>query len=458
MLSAEFGLYPVVAIVGRVNVGKSTLFNTLLEEKKAVVSAVPGTTRDVNYGIVTWRGKTFILVDTGGYTGGAVQHYIEKKTAEHAQRMIRTADIVVFLTDKREGLNPDDRRFVKDIRKISRAPLVLAVNKAEQKRAAEGEEWSEWHKLGLGAPLYLSAINGRGTGDLLDIIVNGITEKKIVGKELDTTHDEVRVAIVGRTNVGKSSILNRMLGEERVIVSPQHHTTREPQDTLLQYDGIPLRIIDTVGMRKKSSVSSRMDREGLLRSMNVIERADIVILTLESMISPSKQESRLVGIAKEHGAGLVIAVNKWDLVEEKTTKTPKSFEDFFKSYFKGALWAPVIFVSALSGHRVGRILEIVRLCIGNREKRIAQEELDAFLNRTIAHQKPQIIKGKKKPVIYGLLQKGINPPTFALLVNERTSISFSYLRYLENRLRDIFGFVGTPLRIHTEEKDTRKKI
>lgn len=458
MLSAEFDMYPAVVLVGRVNVGKSTLFNTILEEKKAVTSPMPGTTRDINYGVVTWRGKTFILVDTGGFSGTAYDE-IDKKTAEHAQRMIRAADVVVFLADRREGLNPDDRRFVKNIRALTRAPLLFAVNKAEQKGIDEAEEWSEWQKLGLGAPLYISAVNGRGTGDLLDVIAGTITEKKrdaAMVKE-EHTHEEVRVAIVGRTNVGKSSILNRMLGEERVIVSPREHTTREPHDTLLTYEGIPVRIIDTVGMRKKSRVSSRMDREGLQRSMDVIERADIVILVLESMVSPSKQESRLIGIAKEQGAALMIIVNKWDLIAEKTTKTPKTFEDFFKSYFKGALWAPVLFISALSGQRVVKILEMIRQCIENRERRIPQEQLDEFLARVVAHQKPQIIKGKKKPVIYGFSHVSINPPTFALTVNERTCISYSYLRYMEHRLRDVFALAGTPIRIHTEEKETRKK-
>lgn len=456
MLSAEFSAYPVVVLVGRVNVGKSTLFNTLLEQRKAVTSAVPGTTRDVNHGLCTWRGATFIVVDTGGFAGTDGTE-IEKKTAEHAQRMVSRADVVLFMTDRRAGLNPDDRRFVRLIRTLTQAPLVLTVNKAEHMIPAEADEWSEWHKLGLGVPQYISAMNGRGTGDLLDHVVELLPKKKKEQKQEQSSHAEVRVAIVGRTNVGKSSILNRLLGEERVIVSPQAHTTREPHDTLFEYDGIPLRIIDTVGMRKKSQVSSRMDREGLERSIVTIERADIVLLVLESIVSPSKQESRLVGIAKEQGAGLMIIVNKWDLISEKTTKTPQAFEEFFRQYFKGALWAPVMFVSATSGQRVSRILEAVSRCIENRGRVIAQEDLDTFLARTIAHQQPQWQRGKKKPVIYRFRQTTTNPPTFALDVNERNSISYAYLRFLENRLRDIHEFEGTPIRIHTEMKERAKK-
>lgn len=449
MLSAEFGVYPVVVLVGRVNVGKSTLFNTLLEQRKAVTSAVPGTTRDVNYGLCTWRGATFILVDTGGFSGG-VQTEMEKKTGEHARRIIRAADCILFMTDRREGFNPDDRRIVQDVHKLTRAPVILAVNKAERATATEADEWSEWHKLGLGDPLYLSAINGRGTGDLLDRVVEALPKKNTGSASADDV-PETRIAIVGRPNVGKSSVLNRILGEERVIVSPRPHTTREPQDTLLEYDdGLSLRIIDTVGMRKKSRVASRIDKEGLARSITAIEKADIVILVLESTVTPSKQESRLVSIAKERGAGLMIAVNKWDLIIEKTTKTSKTFEDFFMHYFKGALWAPVIFISALTGQRVAKLLGIVRLCMENRARRITQEELDVFLARALAHQKPVWQRGKKKPVVHGLHQTGINPPTFALTVNERTSMSYAYLRYLENRLREVYDFIGTPVRIHTE--------
>lgn len=461
-LSQEFETFPVVVLVGRTNVGKSTLFNTILEQKKAVTSRVPGTTRDVNYGLCQWRGVPFLLVDTGGYV--APEHArsknasdVDAKIADHARRMIRAADVVLFLTDQREGFNPDDRRYVRDVRKFTHAPVVLAVNKADQKTVAENMEWSEWSALGLGAPQYVSAISGRGTGDMLDMLIPLFPEKKI--KHLTAQNDpEIRVAIVGRTNVGKSSILNRLIGEERVIVSPQPHTTREPQDTLIVADGLTLRVIDTVGMRKKSRVISRIDREGLTRSIAAIERADVVILVLESTVTPSKQESRLVSIAKEHGAALIIVVNKWDLVAEKTTKTPKAYEDFFRQYFKGALWAPVIFISALTGQRVARIIDMIRYCEENRSRSIVQEELDVFLARTIAHQKPVWQRGKKKPVIHAFRQTASRPPTFALSVNDRQSITFAYLRYLENRFRGVYDFIGTPIRIHTEVRDKKSRV
>ncbi|MEK7122887.1 MAG: GTPase, partial [Patescibacteria group bacterium] len=340
---------------------------------------------------------------------------------------------------------------------LTKAPIMLVVNKADQRIITEQMDWSEWSALGLGEPQYISSISGRGTGDLLDVLVPLFPKEKIQQTEMPS-EQELRVAIVGRTNVGKSSILNRLIGEERVIVSPQPHTTREPQDTLLIADDLTLRIIDTVGMRKKTRVTSKIDKEGLLRSISTIERADIVILVLESTVTPSKQESRLVGIAKERGAGLMIVVNKWDLVEEKTTKTPKAYEDFFRQYFKGALWAPALFISALTGQRVARLVDAIRLCSKNRARQIIQEELDIFLARTIAHQKPAWQRGKKKPVIKGFRQTAANPPTFALLVNDRQSISFAYLRYLENRLREVYDFTGTPIRIHTEARDKKGRL
>lgn len=461
-LSEEFETFPVVVLVGRANVGKSTLFNTILEQKKAVTSRMPGTTRDVNYGLCQWRGVPFLMVDTGGYV--PPEHArserasdVDAKVAEHARRMIQAADVVLFLTDRREGFNPDDRRYARDVRKLTHAPVVLVVNKADQKTVAENMEWNEWSALGIGASQYISAVSGRGTGDLLDAIVPLFPEKKIK-HPMAQAEQEIRVAIVGRTNVGKSSIFNRLIGEERMIVSPQPHTTREPQDTLVVADDLTLRVIDTVGMRKKSRVISRIDREGLTRSIAAIERADIVILVLESTVTPSKQESRLVGIAKERGAALIIVVNKWDLVEEKTTKTPKAYEDFFRQYFKGALWAPVIFISALTGQRITRIVDMVRLCVDNRNRNIPQEDLDAFLARAIAHQKPVWQRGKKKPVIHGFRQTASRPPTFALSVNDRQSITFAYLRYLENRFREMYDFIGTPIRIHTEASDKKSRV
>ncbi len=454
-LSAEFTKFPVVVLLGRVNVGKSTLFNTLLEEKKAVVAAAPGTTRDINYGVCSWRGHHFVLVDTGGFTGERGATEIEQKTAEQALRIVSAADVMIFVVDSKQGLNPDDRLFLKGIRAHSDAPILLTANKSEQGGTRHAAGWSEWSKLGIGEPFRVSAMSGQGTGDLLDAIVehfDGDT-KKGSDSNLDS---EIKVAIVGRPNVGKSSILNQIVGEDRVIVSPIAHTTREPQDTLLEYDGVRLRIIDTVGMRKKSKIASKIDSEGFARSMRTIEKADIVIVVLESTVTPSNQESRLASLAKEVGAGILIVINKWDLIEEKTTKTAKAFEDLFKHYFKTIYWAPALFVSALSGQRIPRILDAIMAVVRERNRLIDQGELDTFLKRTMANQMPQWARGRRKPVVYSLSQSGTNPPAFALTVNDPMAISFAYVKYIEHRLRDTFGFEGTPIKVYTKQREKVK--
>ncbi len=460
--ATEFVNYPILALVGRVNVGKSTLFNTLLEQQKAVVSAVPGTTRDVNYGLCTWRGITFALVDTGGFVGrpsaGAVrrgqeQSDIDQQVEQVGYRIVTTADCILFVGDQRDGLSPDDKLFLQRIRKLTTAPILLVANKADKKQDSENENWSEWQKLGLGEPHHVSALTGRGTGDLLDEVVKLLPSMRNDGP-LDE-ENEVRVAIVGRTNVGKSSILNKIIGQERVIVSPHHHTTREPQDTLLNYNGTPLRIIDTVGMRRKSKISSKIDREGFARSIRSIERADVVILVLESMVTPSKQESRLLSIARDAGAGILLVVNKWDLVDEKTSKSAKAYQDYFRNYFKTAQWVPILFISALVGQRTNKILDSVMSILEQRSRLLTQQEIDMFLKDSLAHQKPQWVRGRKKPIIFSMLQRCAHPPTFLLSVNERLGVSYSYLRYMEHRMRDRYGFEGTPLRLYTEERDKR---
>ncbi|MBI4599535.1 ribosome biogenesis GTPase Der [Candidatus Uhrbacteria bacterium] len=461
---AEFAKYPIVALVGRVNVGKSTLFNTLLEQKKAVVSAIPGTTRDVNYGLCSWRGRVLALVDTGGFVGkpspgssriNISQSDIDEKVEQYGDRVVSGADMILFLGDNREGPTSDDRLFLSRIRRISNAPILLVANKADRKRDNEDENWSEWQRIGLGEPLRVSAVTGRGTGDLLDEVVARLSSFDDAATQDESA--EVKVAIVGRTNAGKSSILNRIIGQERVIVSPHHHTTREPQDTFLEYKGMGLRIIDTVGMRRKSKITSKIDREGFARSIRSIEKADIVILVLESMVTPSKQESRLLSIARDAGAGVLIVVNKWDLVEGKTAKSAKTYQDFFHNYFKTAQWVPILFISALAGQRTARILDCVMAVLAERSRTVGQHELDMFLKDALAHQKPQWIRGRKKPIVHGIAQRSINPPTFLLGVNERLGVSYSYLRYLEHRMRDRFGFEGTPVRIYTDVQDMRKE-
>lgn len=444
----ELSHYPIVALVGRVNVGKSTLFNRLIEERKAVTAPVPGTTRDVNYGFCRWQGRVFAVADTGGFIPKPSTE-IEKKVFAHVQALLKRASLILFVVDVKAGLHPDDISFLKQIRKVTKAQILYVANKADKLSEVREANDKEWLRAGMGAPVPVSAANGVGVGDLLEEVIKYIPEKDQTPED---KNKPLRIAVIGRTNVGKSSLLNKILGEDRVIVSDQAHTTREPQDTYINYKDRPICIIDTVGIRKKSRVAPGLERDGVMRSIKNIQKADIVILVLESIVSTSKQESRLASIAIESGAGIILVVNKWDLVEEKDTKSVNAFESYFKTTFEFIAWAPIMFISALSGQRTQKILDLVLSVDAERSREISQEALNDFLNIIIAKQKPTWIRGKKKPIIYGIRQSSTCPPRFMVLVNSRLAVSFAYLRYIENRLRDTFGFEGTSVQVYTEEK------
>ncbi len=352
--SKELTKYPLVALVGRVNVGKSTFFNLLVSEKKALTAPVPGTTRDVNYGFCEWRGKKFVVADSGGFMAKPITD-IDKKVAQHMQGLLKKAKLVLFLVDVQEGMNPEDRVFLKIIRQQSKAPIMLVANKADALRHIQESQTSEWLKLGLGAPMPVSAASGLGSGDLLDSVLDKLSFKEIVKK---SDLEPIKIALIGRTNVGKSSILNRILGEDRVIVSDMPHTTREPQDMLIYYGDQPITLIDTVGIRRKNRVEVGLEREGVMRSIKSIKKADLVFLVVESQVAPSKQELRLARIAADAGSGIIILVNKWDLIEEKKSNSIKAFEGYFRKYFAFIAWSPLLFISALKGQRVHKIIEL----------------------------------------------------------------------------------------------------
>lgn len=446
-------LAPLIVIAGRINVGKSTLFNKLIGERKALMSPVPGTTRDVNSGFASWRGRNYELYDTGGFIFRP-QGEIDTKIFEHAQRALKQADLILFIVDGKIGLHPDDRTFLSQMRKLTHATIKLVINKCDKRSELESVYNGEWKKMGLGNPIAISAVSGTGTGDLLDTIHTFFFEKhdEKKAKEMPILH----ISIIGRPNVGKSSILNTLFGEERVIVSSIPHTTREPHDSSLEYEGKRFVFVDTVGIRRKNNIKLCVETEGVDQSIKNIKRSDIVLLVLESTVSPSKQESRLLHIAQEEGIGVILVINKWDLISEKTTKTPQAFEDFFRKALPFVSWAPIHFVSALTGQRIPKLLDELCAIQAEREKILSQKNCDEFIARAISKQPPQWIYGKKKPVIYGFRHVGSRPPTFALLVKERTSIDYNYLRYLENRLRELYGFRGTPLRIHTEQFIVKK--
>ncbi|MDP2656119.1 MAG: ribosome biogenesis GTPase Der [bacterium] len=443
--------YPLVALVGRVNVGKSTLFNRLIEEKKAVISSDAGTTRDVNYGIGNWRDFTFQVADSGGFVPKPTDE-IEEKTYAHALAMLKKADVILFIVDGKEDIHPDDRAYLKVIQKATKTPVYLVINKIDKQKEHIALSSQNWNKLGIGSGYSVSAASGRGVGDLLD-------EVHPLLKRVATpapTKAPIKVAIVGRTNVGKSSLLNAILDEERVIASPIAHTTREPHDTIIVYEDQPIILIDTVGIRKQSKVQHGIEYEGVKRSIKNIEKADVALLVLDAMTTASKQESRLADIAVSSGAGIVLVVNKWDLVEEKTVKSSDAYKKYFHKFFEFIKWAPDIFVSALTKQRVKKILDIIIEVQKEREKEIPQEELTAFLKTAMTRQPPIWPMGRKRPRIFGIKQRLGCPPTFILSVNSRASIRYEYLRYLENRLRELYSFQGTPVMVVTEEKSKKK--
>ncbi len=447
-LSKEFESLPKVALVGRTNVGKSTLFNRLIGERKAVVAPVPGTTRDSNFGICVWRGRQIVAIDTGGYDPNP-QSEIDTQTQKQLARIVKEADLILFTIDGRDGITIDDIQFLKNLRKATKRPIVAVGNKIDKMSQLQGLYDQQFLRLGLGSPIPVSAASGLGVGDLLDVVLGYFQEEE--GQE-PSEQEPIKIAIIGRTNVGKSSLVNGMLGEERVIVSAIPHTTREPQDTHIEYKGVPLVIVDTVGMRKKGKVHSTIDREGLVRSIKSIKKADIVLLILDAGVTATTQERKLLQIAIDSGAGIMLIVNKWDLVEDKNPTTIQTYERYFRDKFSFVPWAPILFVSALMEQRVSKILDMILAIQSERSKQLEQKDCTVFIKQMITRQPPQILRNKKKPVIFGFKQAGVRPPRFCLSVNEPDSFSYAYLRFLENRLRELFGFAGTALVIYTEQR------
>lgn len=442
---------PTIAIVGRANVGKSTLFNRLLERPKAIVSPIAGTTRDRNYGRATWRGENLILVDTGGLedvqpiAGGI------KKQVDIA---IKNADLLIFLVDIKHGVMPQDRKIAKLLKKLTK-PVILVANKADSPSLALEAEKPMWLKLNFGKPMPVSAATGMGTGDLLDEIFSrlslmGRREKKT---ELPASAVEsIKVAIVGKPNVGKSSLLNALLGEERALVSEVPFTTREPQDTLLVYGDQSFLLIDTVGMRKKARVEPGLEKMGVKRSLAAIERADIVLFVTEAQEQMTSQEKHLSELILEKNTGLIIIANKWDLVKEKGPETTNLFVDYYRRFFPYLDWAPILFASAKTGEKVKKILDLAVTVKREREKIIAPDELKKFLREVLAKHWAVIHQRKKsgagaRPKIIGLNQVGVNPPSFHLVTTAKERLPEGFIKFIEKKFRERFGFPGTPIRL-----------
>jgi GTP-binding protein len=446
---------PAVVVVGRPNVGKSTLFNRITGVRRSIVAPVAGTTRDALEAPADWRRRRFTLVDTGGLFG-ATTDPLHELVVKHGLRALEGADLVVLVVDGREGLVPGDEAIARRIRVLG-VPVVLAVNKTDDREARRGAP--EFHRLGIDPVVEVSAEHGDGVAELLDEIVARLgsatpaaTTEEPTEETEDTEEgdDVVSVAIVGRPNVGKSSLVNRLLREERVLVSEMPGTTRDSIDVLLQWHRKTFRIVDTAGMRKPGRVghgkSGAVEAVSVLLARRAIERADVVVLVVDATEGAGDREGAIAGEAEEAGCGIVIAVNKWDLVKGRGQPFVEDFDDRLRFQLKFLDYAPLIHLSALTGDRTGKLLEVVDRVAQARMKRVPTSALNRFLEETTAAQAPVSKNRRDVRILYGA-QTGTRPPSFVLFTNVASELHFSYERYLKNQLREAFGFEGTPIRL-----------
>ncbi|MBO7711079.1 MAG: ribosome biogenesis GTPase Der, partial [Lachnospiraceae bacterium] len=422
---------PVVAVVGRPNVGKSTLFNVLAGSRISIIEDTPGVTRDRIYADVEWLGRAFTLVDTGGIEPES-SDVILSQMREQAQIAIDTADVIIFMTDMKQGLvDADDK--VADMLRRSHKPIVLAVNKVDSFARDQADVY-EFYNLGIGDPVAISSANRTGIGDLLDEVIRHFPEQE-AGEEEDT---RPRIAIVGKPNVGKSSLINHLLGENRLIVSDIAGTTRDAVDTVVTHEGKEYVFIDTAGLRRKNKIKEDLERFSIIRAVSAIERSDVVVVVIDATEGVTEQDAKITGIAHDRGKGLIIAVNKWDAIE-KDDRTIYEFQRKVEQILTFASYAQTVFISAKTGQRVNRLFENIDLVIQNQNLRVGTGVLNEIMSEAVAMQQPPTDKGKRLKLFY-ITQVAVKPPTFVVFVNDRQLMHFSYTRYLENRIRDTFGF------------------
>jgi len=439
---------PLVALVGRPNVGKSTLFNRLVGERRAIVEDVPGTTRDRHYADVEWGGHVFTLVDTGGLVLNPEDEITEAVRAQ-AQLAIDEADVIVFLTDVMDGLLGPDAEIA-DLLRRTQKPVILAVNKVDNLKRELNLH--EFYALGLGEPLPISALRGMNTGELLDRIQESLPVLSPEEERPDLLH----IAIVGRTNVGKSSLLNRLLGQERVIVSGVPGTTRDAIDTTIRYYGEEIVLIDTAGIRRRGRIEPGVEKYSVLRALRAISRADVVLLVIDATEGVTAQDAHIAGYILDEAKSVIVLVNKWDLIEKDTHTTPM-YEEYVRRELKFMPYVPVLFISALTGLRVGRILPLAQRIQKERLTRLSTSQINEVIRQAVARRSPPTKRGRKLRIYYGT-QVGVDPPTFVFFVNDEELVHFGYRRYLENQLRERYKFEGTPLRlIFRGHKEKRKE-
>ena len=434
---------PIVAIVGRPNVGKSTLFNVLAGEKISIVQDTPGVTRDRIYADINWLDYNFTLIDTGGIEPES-DNIILKSMREQAEIAIETADVILFMTDVRQGMVDDDAK-VADMLRRSKKPIVLVVNKVDSFEKFMPDVY-EFYNLGLGDPHPISGSSRLGIGDMLDEVVSHFDES---AKD-DTEDERPRIAIIGKPNVGKSSIINKLLGEDRVIVSDIAGTTRDAVDTEIVRNGREYVFIDTAGLRRKSKIKEDIERYSIIRTVSAVERCNVAVLVIDATEGITDQDAKIAGIAHDRGKGMIIAVNKWDAIE-KNDKTIYKFTEEIRNKLSYMPYAELLFISAQTGQRLPKLFETIDAVIENHSLRIATGVLNEIMSEAVAMQQPPSDKGKRLKLYY-ITQVSVKPPTFVIFVTDKELMHFSYTRYIENRIRESFGFRGTPLKFIIRER------
>jgi len=435
---------PVVAIVGRANVGKSTLFNRITEGRHAIVADQPGMTRDRLYRDAEWLNHQFLLIDTGGIEFNKQEGIIPAKIKEQAELAMEESDVIIFVVDSRTGITGDDMEVASILRKTEK-PVILCVNKIDNFR--DLSPIYEFYNLGLGEPIPVSSLHGMNIGDLLDAVIEHFPEQN----EEEIDGDRISIALIGRPNVGKSSLTNALVGADRVIVSDIAGTTRDAIDTVLRKDGKEYVIIDTAGMRRKARINEPTERYSVERGMKAIDRCDVAVLVLDAESGVTDQDKRIAGMAHEQGKGLLIVINKWDL-PVKDSKTMKKFEDKIKEELPFAEYALTLFVSAKTGQRVGEILPLCDFISQQQNHRVATARLNEVVREAVLLNPPPTDKGKRLKILYAT-QVGVKPPKFVIFLNDPELMHFSYARYLENKFRESFGFAGTSIKILFRKRD-----
>lgn len=438
---------PIVAVVGRPNVGKSTLFNALAGEMISIVKDTPGITRDRIYADVNWLEYDFTLIDTGGIEPDS-SDIILSQMREQAQIAIDTADVILFMVDVKQGLVDSDSK-VADMLRRSKKPVLLVVNKVDNFEKFEADVY-EFYNLGMGDPYPISSANRLGIGDLLDEVVKFFPDPK----EFDEEDDAIKVAVVGKPNVGKSSLINKLIGENRLIVSDIAGTTRDAVDTRIRHDGKEYIFIDTAGLRRKNKIKEELEKYMIVRTVSAVERADIVVLMIDATEGVTEQDAKIAGIAHERGKATIIAVNKWDAIE-KNDKTVNEFTAKVRQILSFMSYAEITFISAETGQRLMKLYDLIDSVAENHAMRVATGVLNEIMAEAVAMQQPPTDKGKRLRLFY-ITQASVKPPTFVIFVNYKELMHFSYTRYIENKIREAFGFNGTPLRFIIRERNEDK--